>query len=93
MEVKGLLKNASQAPPGKGATIGKSSTSIGAAAQDFSFKVGFQTPTSPFKRNRRSVRADFQKMNDLATLLAPQPNQMLSNDISAATLNSQRMLK
>ena len=32
-------------------------------------------------------------MNDLATLLAPQPDQMLSNDISAATLNSQRLRK
>ena len=32
-------------------------------------------------------------MNDLATLLAPDPHQHLANDISAATLHSQRLLK
>jgi len=95
MEVKGLLSNhASQAPPRKGSTIGKSSVSIGLNPEnEFAFRVGFQTPTSPFKKNRNSVKEDFQKMNNLATLLSPGEHG-LSKDISVATLRlGQRKLK
>ena len=88
MEVKGLLsKVQSMAPPRKASINDKSSRSIGLNPEnEFAFRVGFQTPTSQFRKNRNSVKEDFQKMNNLAELLSPGEYGGLNNDVSVATL-------
>ena len=95
MEVKSLMNRVASLPPNK---AGKEQ-----GPAPFSFKVGFSTPageraavqergfgnrsSAAKDHNASSLRAGFEKMNDLSALLSPKPDEGLTHDLSVATLH------